>query len=305
MYDFGTSDGNSNAINFGVLTALDAPAAYTMSAWVELQTLVAGGTAVFIFSKRNDAADANDGWSWGIEAAEKPRVIHGDGTTTTAVVANTALTIGTTHHLVLTWDGSNCDFYLDGVADGTPAQTRTITTNPGSDVTICDLDDPVANGSAARIGHVMFWDAAATTQEAISIYAGGIPNPANLKFWAPGWNDPGTDIVGQVAGTKVNTVTIKELPGITVAQPGFSPGRFPMSFISQLTKVIDETAEISEGTVFLETGMVQVAVSDTLELQDGQSTNVNSPWGKLTETMSDGTVWTTIWPPFHKRTQWS
>ncbi len=46
-------------------------------------------------------------------------------------------------------------------------------------------------------------------------------------------------------------------------------------------------------------------IDETLQIEDGQNFNVPDPFGKLQETMSDGTVWTEIFPPFVKRTVWT
>ncbi len=46
-------------------------------------------------------------------------------------------------------------------------------------------------------------------------------------------------------------------------------------------------------------------VDETLEIRDGDNFDVEDPSGKLVETMSDGTVWTKVFPPFTRRTQWT
>ena len=46
-------------------------------------------------------------------------------------------------------------------------------------------------------------------------------------------------------------------------------------------------------------------IDEELEINDGDSNNLNDPAGRLQETMSDGTVWTTVYPPFIKRTVWT
>ena len=46
-------------------------------------------------------------------------------------------------------------------------------------------------------------------------------------------------------------------------------------------------------------------VNDIQETQDGDNNDLNDPSGFMQETQSDGTIWTTIYPPFIKRTQWT
>ena len=46
-------------------------------------------------------------------------------------------------------------------------------------------------------------------------------------------------------------------------------------------------------------------INETLNLQDGGAQDFNDPDGAMTETVSDGTVWTKKFPPFHTRTRWS
>jgi len=46
-------------------------------------------------------------------------------------------------------------------------------------------------------------------------------------------------------------------------------------------------------------------IDETMPILDGDNNDLNDPSGRLQETASDGTVWTTIYPPFAKRTVWT
>lgn len=200
-YNFGTSDGHSNYIHFGDIAGMDAPVVYSVAFWVYINT-TSGGNRVVI-AKRSGGV----GWRVVINSSDKCQAYHEDsGAGSYSTEAGTAVGTGAWHHLVVTWDGSNIRYYLDGVADGSPAFTQAIDAN-AVNVTI-GADG--ATGLAARIGHMMWWNVALSTDEGPMVYGGMIPRLDALQFWVPGIMDPDSDWISQTAGTKSGTVTIVE-----------------------------------------------------------------------------------------------
>ena len=302
MYSFGSSETHANAIKFGDLAAMDAPTAYTLAMWMSISDPDGDLTSDAVLFDKWDSV-ATTGWSFGIDSDEKLQIIHGDSAST-AVLSTSALGLGM-HSIVLSWNGSNATFHVDGVADGTPALTRAITAN-AKQVRIGN--SPALNvGFPGSVGHVMWWDKFLNAQERAMYHAGVIPQPSDLKFWAPGWTDPGIELVGQATAVKEATVTIVEDALTTV--PYFF-GQCGRMFVTTRTfKEYTEQADITdENAVGLPTFTNKLAVGDREGLRDGE-TSRDSKWdpdGNIIETMPDGTVWTKDkFPPYAKRNIWT
>lgn len=313
MYNFGNTNNHGNAIRFGNLAALDNPSAYSLAMVLEVTT---GGNQMLIFGK-GDYSSATTGWFLELITGPKIGIAHGNTTYVQATANSTNLPSGK-NLIVVTWDGSNVDYYVNRVADGTPAFAITANTNVSEVKLGGNQPNTATFGAAVNISNAMWWDVALTAEEAAG-WPEQIPRMDSLQFWAPGYTDPGAEFMGQATVTKAGTVTIIE---DSINWPGFEDEEESFNYSSMvkvvnedeevvdvlvnllgLLEVIDETLQISEGTLNI-LGMLRV-VSETLQVQDGDNHDLFDPFGKLTETMSDGTVWTQIFPPFIKRTQWN
>jgi len=296
MYDFG-ADANANEIAFGNLAALDNPTAYSFAATI---TIDAGAIGTRSFFGKGDLSTGADGWWIEMDVNEKLRVSHGNG----GYVAGTASTnaLSGTKYVVVTWDGTNVKYYINKVANGTPAYNTPAATNA---IAVKAGDNGVATalGASANIGHIMWWDTALSVQEAQSLPQ-NIPQIDNLKFWAPGWSDPGIEIVGQATATKAGTVNIVNDAVPYCMMPGRGQTWKGMPGIEYIYKVISDNMGLSEGSVGVPT-WIQV-VSDTLGVNDKseEESGYNEPPGTLIDTVSgtsdstdvvtDGTI-TTTW----------
>jgi hypothetical protein len=302
MYSFGAADVHSNGIDFGNLAALDAPTAYT-AAFQIIQNVAAGGGSYF-FAKRTSV---NKGWGFRLSATNQIDVRHHDGATNNNVSSTGTLTIGTLASVVASWDGSNMRFVIDGSNDSNPAFTRAAATN--ASVVVIGNASGLTTGNGVSLGHVMWWDVALTQEECESWHGGVIARPASLKFWAPGWTDPGIEIIGQATATKTGTVTNIEdafaastIPGLHKQSPLYG------THFQSIYKVISETLGLSEGIVSLVT-QVKV-VDETLGLHDHaeDESGYLEPDGQIVETVTEGarsTVWTKKFPPFTRKTAWT
>lgn len=318
MYSTGAG---ANRIAWGDLAMMDTPAAYTIAFDLYLN---ATGAVGVVFSKYDHGTEPWKGWRCYIAADDKLYLNHGNGVDANVEVAATTAYSGSTYYrCMVSWDGTNADFYKNGAADGTPAFSQTLTAN--SQTTCIGSDDGGGSNSPnGYIGHVMWWDAALTADEAAMHYAGVIPRAPNLKFWAPGWSDPGMELVGQASGTKAGTVTIVE--DITKSVPYFFGACSRILYgINSIYKVANDTLGLSEAasgirfpyevideTLGLSDDQVAFftrvhAVSETMGLQDycTEGSGEIAPDGLIEETMSDGTVWTRVFPPFARRTAWT
>lgn len=278
MYDFGTTDAHSNSISFGDLGDLDG---LTVSSWAFNITVntFPGGTRT-IFSKKIDGASASAGWIINVTGAGALVLAQSDGVTQGAAASGDGfLVVSVPATIVVTWNGTTFKAFKDA---GTPASVG-LTQEPIANTDAVTVGNEGANGNgiAVRIAHVMYWNVALTDDEARSYHAGIIPRANALKFWAPGWTDPGIELVGQATATKNGTVTIVEDKLITVpTYPRTGPrNRLDSTLIRSVT--------------------------DKLDLQDGDNFDVEDPSGEIVETQSDGTVWTKKFPPFTRRTKWT
>lgn len=208
MLDFGNVNGHANAVTYGDINGMDAPATYTISMWMRLN-LLAGGAARSVFTKWQAG---NNGWVVQNNAANQIQVSHNNGAGWGSAAATTAMVAGTLYHHAIVWDGVNARFYRNGVVDGAPAFNRAIVANATA---VCLGNDPgLANGCGCALGHVMWWNTNLPVADIPSLYAGAIPNPSALHFWAPGWYTPGIEIMQNNVGVPVQAgaVTVLEDP---------------------------------------------------------------------------------------------
>ena len=303
MYSYGGASGHGNAIKFGDLNALDAPSVYTLAFWVTVNLLPLGASDTMIAKADGAAAD---GWSVSVLTDGELQVRHTDTTSDTATSVTANITTGYSS-IVIMWDGAtHCHFFQNGGSAESIALTKSIGAN-ATDMTVGNYSNH-SGGAAVRLGHVMWWDVALTTQEAQSWHAGIIANPADLKFWAPGWTDSGIELIGQATSAKTGTVTIKEDKFKSVPYFFGQCGYLPHS-MHRIFKEYTEQADITdENAVGLPTFINKLAVADSEGLRDGE-TSGDSKWdpdGNIIETMSDGTVWTKDkFPPYAKRNIWT
>lgn len=165
----------------GQMAYMDAPTTYSMAAVVRLENTTDAGDRIII-GKINPAYTT--GWAWLVRdnttIAYAPELVHGSGTTN-RVTASTALTINTTYLIGVTYDGSNADFYVDGLPDGTPA----FTANPSAiveDVGIGNIDG-ANRGWTGALGMMWWWDVMLTAAEMKDLFHGSIPKSNDLLFW--------------------------------------------------------------------------------------------------------------------------
>ena len=124
-------DGVNDDVLAGTGSSLNITGNITIAAWIYPKSF-GGGTKGRIFDK-NDASPTvgydlqledttvNDGFAW----------VLGNGAASTSSNAN-VIQLNQWQHVVLSYNGSNCNFYVDGTSAGSPA----FTTNSSSSSTI-------------------------------------------------------------------------------------------------------------------------------------------------------------------------
>ena len=335
-FDLSTAD----AIRYGDINAMEGLSAASWALHHYPTDLTSNGRRLFA---KGDGTTASDPWHIDRQASGVVRLRIGDGAASTVVTSTTAMSLNQDNSMVFSWDGSNVRIVVNGTDDGTFANTRVMNSNT-TEVAIGSPFGLTA-AAAGYTAHVMMWSVALTAEEMQSYHAGHIPRPDKLIFWQPCWAKTMPDLIQGASPTEVGTVSLVDAFALkvpTLQQPDLFPGT---GAITALFKVLSETEQLTEGDVRLMgilqvlteteqlaesprevirllkfiaeteqlsevsqnliTTLLAKIVSETLQLQDGDNNNLFDPAGKLTETMSDGTIWTTVFPPFTKRTKWT
>ena len=212
MLDYGTVDNHTNKMQWADNANWDSMTTHSMAMWVRRQ--VNTGATRYLFNK---AAAGNNGWIIGLHAVTTniPTLGHGDGTSFAFVSSNTALTLDTVQSLIVTWTGSNANWFLNNVADGTPAFTKAIA-NSADGLSIGAQASGTTLGAAASMGHCCLWRNYQLTAAERGRYQDGgeMPNVANLVFWCRGLlgttGEP--DEMNPATGTETGTVVLRTDP---------------------------------------------------------------------------------------------
>ena len=314
---FHTATGSENHVHYGDNSAWEGNAAMSWAFHINPDTLTNNER---ILAKGTGNINTSP-WQIQYYNTGVVRLRVADGAASTIVDSTTTLTAGQDNTVVIVWNGTTVRFIINGTDDGTSALVEAMTTDAGN-LTLCGLTGVSASMDGV-LEHVFIWDTDLSLTEALSYHNGVIPDPSNLVFWQPCWSSSMPDLIQGAAATVTGTVGVED--GFTEKVPRYpsQSGFFGYLGVTPLLKVIDEDENIGEGVSNL-LGLLRVIdetenvgednanllgilkfIDETLELQDGDNHDVWDPDGKLTETMSDGTVWTTIFPPFIRRTQWT
>jgi len=134
------------------------PAEETTDYWYPLITKIKSdlnGYAVYFFNNRIAFQTANGSSSDNTDSS--PNVTE----------------LNTWYHIIVTWDGSNTTYYINGVSDGSEAQTL----EPVSDVNdffIGGMDSAPADGYKGRLDEVKIWNKVLTQSEVTEDYNSSI-----------------------------------------------------------------------------------------------------------------------------------
>ncbi len=305
---------STDTMTYGDIAALDSLANMSICFIVDLTS--ADGTLVQFLGK----FASSTGWQVRRLATNVIRFNVGNGTSTPSADSTTELLAGK-HTVGVSYNGSadTVQFCIDGVGAGNPSITNIAM---GNSTALMTIGKQTSNSLGGSIEQVMIWDVALTLEELQSYHAGEIPRPASMVFWQPCHELTQPDLIGNNAATNTGVTAGDGVSIVVPSYPAMRSTRQAFS-VTALLKIINETLESTEGKINL-LGLLKI-INETLQLpegklelmgllkiineilgiQDGDNNDVWDPAGKITETMSDGTVWTGIFPPFTKRTRWS
>ena len=180
MLNFGTASDHSNEVY--LTDRLDGPTSYTYFAWLRPDDWAGKGANVLGHFSATNGIVIRRGGTTDIE------VLHGDNSATTTVNGTTDFTDVTIESLMVHWDGSNCDYYKGGVADGTPALTRG-TGAPTGAWTIGNYAAGGTGGAGGHIGQVMYWHNEDRSADIVNLHSGKVIDGfATMDIWHRGTN---------------------------------------------------------------------------------------------------------------------
>jgi hypothetical protein len=174
-------DGINDNVNAASLASLSITGAITIEAWVK----VTGTTTDPIVDKRQVPA-GTDGYALWLDT-NRAQFFLGDNAVNVVATGSTAMSSGSWHHIVGTWDGpgNNLKVYLDGVYDGQSAGTKNnaIATNPG--LLYLAHDTPTNNWYADFIDEVRIYNRGMSASEVKQQYLSNFNKygPSNWTFY--------------------------------------------------------------------------------------------------------------------------
>ena len=210
-------DGVNDYIDCGNDSSLEITTNFTISAWVNLNTMT--GYRRIIGKANSDNSKANYGL--GLFQGYKPGVIaNATGSWFTNYSAN-ALSTGVWHHLVGIYDGSNFILYVNGTLDNSTSVSgfniaTAASATSGDSLLIGQIPSGAENFNG-KISNVSLFNEALTSTEVMKLYLNGMPQdlstftPAPIAWWTLGSNSffNGTnfickDLTGSNDGTSAN-----------------------------------------------------------------------------------------------------
>lgn len=164
-------DGVNDRVDFNdVLDFTAAP--ISICAWVYPRTLGEGPSGRILDKFNNTTA----GYTFLIYSTNRLRFFTGGG----GADANTnSVTLNAWNHVAVSWDGSNANFFVNGVAQGTPAVTNVPI---GNTIDLC-----IGNGQSEDrtfdgvIDEVLIYNAALSEAKIDSIYAATATQPSSSQ----------------------------------------------------------------------------------------------------------------------------
>ena len=110
-------DGTDDILVIGDKDAFDAPASYTIIAWIYPRTF-GGGSLARIFDKRNNGSTGFDFFVCNSGCTAALAIVH-DISNVIASDSN-VVNLNKWQHVAVSWNGANATFYANGVAQGSP-----------------------------------------------------------------------------------------------------------------------------------------------------------------------------------------
>jgi hypothetical protein len=133
----GSPTGGDDKVNAGNGPAVNNLGAMTVAAWINVETVGEAGNPGRIVHKATGTAPVN-GWQFCTQGSNQIGfAVDYDGTDLVRTSAADAITLGSWHHVVVTWDGTNNAtnvlMYVDGTAVGSYAATTNASGNRVND----------------------------------------------------------------------------------------------------------------------------------------------------------------------------
>lgn len=198
----------------------------TVAGWVKLPTPGVGSLQTIAGMAPN-----NSDWSYviGLSGGGQAIILTKAGGNQVAKAGGTTLSANTWYHIAMTYDGSTMTVYLNGVSDGTIAQSGTLFSNSptGRFIIGASNDGTVDSLLNGQIDDVRVWSRSLSSSEILSLKTTPCTfnNGANLLGWWQLENN-GTDSSGNgFTLTNTNAATFTgDVPYVCAATASFNPG---------------------------------------------------------------------------------
>lgn len=216
MLDFGASDGHSNGLDFGDVTAYEGDVSYLIGMWLAEDASAASARFVFADGRLTVNSDNGYGLEWGTNTA---RVRHGDGSLLGAVDFTADVSDGNPHSIFYFWNKASgyVRFYFDGSLVSQTSFTKSKNTNALSFVLGNNSD--INDGYACDIGQFMLWHNFEPSSSEADLLAAiyhahqFIPRADKLTLWHKGTASPGQDeIQGTIPSASGTVATASAAP---------------------------------------------------------------------------------------------
>lgn len=178
------SGGQGSVVQVADANSLDV-SQYTIEAWVKLDAVNYYNMA-FFWKGQSGGQDISSPYSLairgGFDGANGGKLLTtvSDGSTSQYFIGNTALGVGSFHHVAVTVDGAYVRMYLDGVLDGQFAQTVTPYAN-STDLQIGSmLNVPILNALNGTLDELKFYNEALSAAQIAADAGLGVPEPTPL-----------------------------------------------------------------------------------------------------------------------------
>ena len=177
-------DGTDDYVDVsGILSELTTHSQGSISAWVKLAASGGGNQKILAAS---DTATTNNAITFDIHT-DKVRIWRNSGGVSDNLLANTTLSSGAWHHVVLTSDGSDWRLYLNGSLDVTAGGSGTWFNGSFNGLNNCLIGALVRTGSPeyvfnGNIDEVAIWDKALSATEITAIYNSKTSSSATLDL---------------------------------------------------------------------------------------------------------------------------
>jgi hypothetical protein len=162
-------DGSNDYTTFGDVHDFTGTASMSAEFFIKLTGLPAAGTFARMLSKEITDGSGTQGWWTGIDDAGHVVFARRLNGVSQDASSTGTMTVGTTHHVVVTYDGTTSKIYIDAAADGSVASSNSLV-NHANPLTLGGRS-LISNFVAAYIGELAIYSSVLSAGQISAHYA--------------------------------------------------------------------------------------------------------------------------------------